>query len=406
MSFAAPPVILAVFAHPDDEIGVGSTLAHYSDAGVHVVLACASRGEAATIFCDSCATRENLAEVRTHELECACQHLGIAELRWLDWPDGGIAALDRQRAIAQVVTIIREVHPTVIITHPENGIYPHPDHVAVWEIVRAAYEAAGDRDQFMEAGEAWKPTRLFTRAMPQSYFDAAPAFATYRVQLNGQQLPFYATPDDQIDVTMQVAPWAERRWAAWDCHRSQHNPEGAFAQVPDAVRRAMAEQEHFVLASSRSTPPPEAKSDLLAGLVPEVTETEAAQLRGELAVQRAWLVLAEEAGRHDNAGEFRTLIPGLIDRQQEMLYLLARALRTVDIATGGLAAAPAVLQDGGRRRNTRTRLAYLLTLMRASGLRFHRLAAQTAMGAEELWRELVAVAQAQSAEIETALLHS
>ena len=48
--------ILAIFAHPDDEIGVGSTLAYYGEAGVRTVLLCATRGEVATIFCDDCAT--------------------------------------------------------------------------------------------------------------------------------------------------------------------------------------------------------------------------------------------------------------------------------------------------------------------------------------------------------------
>ena len=47
-----PLTILAIFAHPDDEIGVGSTLAYYGEAGVRTVLVCATRGEAATIFCD------------------------------------------------------------------------------------------------------------------------------------------------------------------------------------------------------------------------------------------------------------------------------------------------------------------------------------------------------------------
>jgi LmbE family N-acetylglucosaminyl deacetylase len=70
--------ILTIFAHPDDEIGAGSTLAYYSDKGARIVLVCATRGEVATIFCDDCATRENLAQVRTGELECACAHIGIS----------------------------------------------------------------------------------------------------------------------------------------------------------------------------------------------------------------------------------------------------------------------------------------------------------------------------------------
>jgi LmbE family N-acetylglucosaminyl deacetylase len=255
--------ILAIFAHPDDEIGAGSTLAHYADAEVHIVLVCASRGEAATIYCDECATRENLAEVRTRELGCACEHLGVAELRWLDWPDGGIQALARDEAVGQVVALIREIRPRVIITHPENGLYPHPDHLAVWEIVRAAFHAAADPEEYPSTGPAWAADRLFTRAMPQSFFDAAPALAAYRVQLNGQQLPFLGTPDDQIDVMSGLGRSAA---AAWDCHRSQHNPEGAFSQMPEALRRAMAENEHFVLAVARTPLPEGVDDDLLAGL--------------------------------------------------------------------------------------------------------------------------------------------
>ncbi|HEX9114807.1 MAG TPA: PIG-L family deacetylase, partial [Anaerolineae bacterium] len=220
-----PMSIMAIFAHPDDEVGTGSTLSHYAEQGVVINLVCASRGEAATIYCDDCATRENLAEVRTRELECACRNLGVAELRWLDWPDGGIKDLPRPRSIGQVVRLIREFRPDVIITHPENGLYPHPDHLAVWEITRAAFDAAGDPEQF-PGSQPWSPARLYTRAIPQSFFDAAPAFASYRVELKGEQLPFYATPDDAIDVVMEVACCVEHREAARECHRSQHNPDG------------------------------------------------------------------------------------------------------------------------------------------------------------------------------------
>ena len=247
-----PLTILAIFAHPDDEIGVGSTLAHYGDAGVRTVLVCATRGEVATIFCDDCATRENLAEVRTRELACACGHLGIRELRWLDWPDGGVNALPRAEAVGQIVRQIRDVRPDVILTHPENGLYPHPDHLAIWEMVREAFTLAADPAEYPEAGPAWAPARLFTRAISQSYFEAAPGLKEFRVELNGKLLPFYGTPDDQIDVTMRVGAWVERRMAAWDCHRSQHNPNGFSTTMPDGMREAMAANEQFILAASRS----------------------------------------------------------------------------------------------------------------------------------------------------------
>ena len=268
-----PLTILAIFAHPDDEIGVGSTLAYYGEAGVRTVLVCATRGEVATIFCDDCATRENLAEVRTRELECACGHLGIGELRWLDWPDGGIKDLPRPEAVGVIVRQIREVRPDVILTHPKDGLYPHPDHLAVWEIVREAFDAAADPSRYPDAGPAWAPARLFTRAISQSYFEAAPGLKEFRVELNGELVPFYGTPDDEIDVTMRVEAYVERRMAAWDCHRSQHNPKGFSSTMPDGMRREMAANEQYVLAAASIPLPEGTGDDLLAGLEAGVDAT-------------------------------------------------------------------------------------------------------------------------------------
>ncbi len=261
-----PLSILAVFAHPDDEIGVGSTLAYYADQGVIITLVCASRGEAATIYCEDCATRENLAEVRTRELECAGRTLGITDLRWLDWPDGGIKDLPRGKATGQVVSLIREFQPDILLTHPEHGLYPHPDHLTMWDVVRRAFDEAGDANRFEHTGPTWGPARLFTRALPKSFFDAVPGFAEYRVELKGELLPFYSTPDEMVNVTMRVVSWADRRMAAWDCHRSQHNPEGAFATMPDGLRREMAENEHYVLERARVPLPPGLQDDLFTGL--------------------------------------------------------------------------------------------------------------------------------------------
>jgi LmbE family N-acetylglucosaminyl deacetylase len=345
--------ILAVFAHPDDEVGVGSTLAYYAGAGHRVVLVCASRGEAATIYCDECATRENLAEVRTHELECACENLGVSDLRWLDWPDGGIRDLPRSEAVGRVVALIREVRPRVLITHPENGLYPHPDHMAVWEITRAAFLAAADPDEFPEQtfGPTWAVDRLFVRVMPQSLFDASPEFAAYRVQLNGRQLPFLGTPDDEIDVVMRVAPWAERRLVAWDCHRSQHNPEGAFSQMPESLRRSMAENETFVLAVARVPLSEGLAGDLLAGLPPAgaqgaPVELDVAAMRADLVVQRAYLAVCEGYLRNVRDPGFAEKLQQYADLEQEILSMLARALRQAGGPAAEIAADPVVVRLG------------------------------------------------------------
>jgi len=396
--------ILAIFAHPDDEIGAGSTLARYCDAGVRVVLVCASRGEAATIYCDECATAENLAQVRTRELECTCAQLGIRELRWLDWTDGGIAALPRPVAIGQIVKLIREIRPDVVLTHPEHGLYPHPDHLAVWELVRDAFAAAADGDEYPEAGAAWAPARLFTRAIPQSFFDAAPAFAQYRVQLNGQQLPFHATPDAEVDVHMRVVAWADRRMAAWDCHRSQHNPNGAFTNVPEAVRRAMAESEHFVLAAARMPLPDGVQDDLLVGLEPSQpqpfgTPAHAADLRGVLTRQRAYLTVCENYGRRVAEPGFRDLLGALATSYREAIHLLAQALRRSGAAVGAIEADPRPVREAARCRGADAQLRFLAAAAEESAATSHSRAAAASGGAASFWRELAAVAEVQQEAI-------
>ena len=75
----------------------------------------------------------------------------------MDWPDGGVKDLPRAEAVGQIVQQIRDVRPHVILTHPQNGLYPHPDHLAVWEIVREAFSAAADPTEYPGAGQ---PGRL------------------------------------------------------------------------------------------------------------------------------------------------------------------------------------------------------------------------------------------------------
>lgn len=392
--------ILAIFAHPDDEIGAGSTLAHYSDLGVRTVLICATRGEVATIYCDDCATRETLAEVRTRELECARQHLGISELRWLDWPDGGVKDLPRAEAVGQVVQIIRELRPTVILTHPENGLYPHPDHLAVWEIVREAFDAAAEPALYPEAGPAWAASRLFTRALPQSFFERAPDLAEFRVELNGQQLPFYGTPDDEIAVSMRVSDWVARRMAAWECHRSQHNPKGFTSTMPDQMREEMAANEHYILAAARAPLPAGVHDDLLAGLEAGEGDAETppaviAALRDEMARHRAISELCAGYLINQDDARFAQLVRRLIGGEHEMIYRLSRALRDAGAAPGAVEADARLRRAGRRRESTPQRVTFLRSLTEevVSLLRARRAAAPQY---RSMWEELIALAQEQA----------
>lgn len=411
--------ILAVFAHPDDEIGAGSTLARYGDAGVRVVLACATRGEAATIYCADCATPETLAEVRAKELACACEHLGISELRWLNWPDGKIKDAPRAETIHQVVELIRDVHPTVVITHPANGLYPHPDHLAVWEIVRAAFDAAGDAEQYTDAGPACAAARLFTRAMPQSLFERAPGLSEFRVELNGELLPFMGTPDAEIDVVMRVEPWVGRRMDAWDCHRSQHNPKGFSSVMPDGLRQEMAANEHFLLAAGAPLPPG-VQDDLFTGIEEgdtfmvdrpsDVNEGAPAELPATegTAVSAGFVrLLLAELARHVTLAEVLriyqhdpreskqvNLYHELGAGEQEIIYRLARALRRLDAGAGKTESDLAIIREARRRERPEPRREFLLNRMEVACGRLQDNARGAAIAEErEAWEELAVLAK-------------
>ena len=404
--------ILTIFAHPDDEIGAGSTLAYYSDKAARTVLVCATRGEVATIFCDDCATRENLAQVRTGELECACAHIGIRELRWLDWPDGGVKNLPRREAVGQIVRQIRDVRPNVIITHPEHGLYPHPDHLAIWEMVREAFSLAADAAEYPDAGPAWAPARLFTRALPQSIFEKSPGLADFRVELNGELLPFYATPDDEVDVIMHVEPWVERRMAAWECHRSQHNPKGFSATMPDGVRREMAANEHYLLAAARVPLPDGVTDDLLAGLgeAPEEPQVfdglaeSAAALRAELTVHLALAEVCQAYLRNGTEPKQNDAYRRLADGEQEMIHRLAHFLRVAGEPAGAIEADARVSSKGRHQESALDRLSFLLSAFERSMARCQsRVKAAATSDQRAVWEELGQAAQVQVTVVQSAM---
>lgn len=389
--------ILALFAHPDDELSVGSTLARYAQTGVQVTLTCATRGEAATIYSppEYGATQENLGELRTRELECCCHILGINDLRWLDWPDGGVAALDRDEATAQVVAIIRQVRPQVMITHPDHGGYPHPDHLAIHDIVLAAWQAAADSDYHPDLGPAHAVTKLYGRVIPLSFFLQAPEFASYRVQLNGDQLPFVATPDEDISTVLDVAPWADRRVAGWECHKSQHNPNGAFSQVPDEVQQDFRSREYLQLIAYRLPDDPSPETDLFAGVIPDIEiesgepgadlhagmdsdieieqdKPETPAIRGKAAdalasrlldavrSNRTHLLLYQEYRKRSRKEDMIALLDELIDGSQEAIAMISPILRRLDRSPMRAGINENTLAQGASRKGTPSRLNFML----------------------------------------------
>jgi LmbE family N-acetylglucosaminyl deacetylase len=136
--------LLAVFAHPDDEsIACGGLLALCAERGARVTLVCATHGEDAA---SKTHDRAALFDVRARELQAAADRLGLAEVVLLDYPDGELKWLEDDRAGALRAAIqdaITRIRPEAVVTFGDDGLYWHPDHIAIHELTTEAVASLG-----------------------------------------------------------------------------------------------------------------------------------------------------------------------------------------------------------------------------------------------------------------------
>lgn len=268
-----PTTLLAIYAHPDDEVlGAGGALAKAAAQGVHVAIVVATRGEAGEIQRPGAATPETLSAVREQEMRCSAQALGASELIFLDYRDSGMAGSpDNENPAAfinaeptdvlqQLVPIICRLRPEAVITFEPYGGYGHPDHIAVHHHTLAALAAAADPQALEEGAEPWRTSRVYYHLLPRAIFReirrrvaaAGGETADYDEML--AQLPAEAWPEDQIHVTVDVSQYVEQKWAAWNCHRTQFGPNSRFRRLPDSDMKEILSTEYFAMVRPEPAP--------------------------------------------------------------------------------------------------------------------------------------------------------
>lgn len=271
----ANPTLLAVVAHPDDELSTGGALAKYAAAGARCYVVCATRGDGPDAqIKNEAATRETLGQVRLQELACSCATLGIEAPRCLHYQDGAVVQVPLETAARDVARLIRELQPQIVITHDPGGGYGHPDHIAVSAFTTRAFELAADARVDLSL-PPHHPAKLYYFALPRSFREQVPALRDRRAEIGGKVLGFVGVPDEQITTEVDIRDWLERKLAALACHRSQFDFDPATGQpktfttsVPEPQRLKLFGYERFVLARAPAgyvlNGIPE--TDLLAGL--------------------------------------------------------------------------------------------------------------------------------------------
>jgi LmbE family N-acetylglucosaminyl deacetylase len=227
--------LLAVFAHPDDEsLACGGLLAWCASRGVRVSLLCATSGEAGP-------GPANLAETRAKELEAAGETLGLSEIILLDCEDGVLTWTDDLDATIE--DEIRRLAPDVVITFGEDGLYWHPDHVAVHHRTTAAVAAVGET----------APALYYVTMPPGSMravVDRAAAKAADSAASPPRLVLGIADPDafgaeaSPPTLVVDVGDFAAVKLAAIKCHHTQLEDDALAALNDDDALRLLG-VEHY-----------------------------------------------------------------------------------------------------------------------------------------------------------------
>ncbi|MEU6478251.1 N-acetyl-1-D-myo-inositol-2-amino-2-deoxy-alpha-D-glucopyranoside deacetylase [Streptomyces sp. NPDC047017] len=268
--------LLLVHAHPDDEsINNGATMARYAAEGARVTLVTCTLGERGEVIPPGLAHLSGaaLGAHRHEELAAAMAALGVTDFRLLGgagrYGDSGMMGLadnddpdclwqaDLDEAAEQLVAVVREVRPQVLVTYDDNGGYGHPDHIQAHRVALRAAALAADPAVRPDLGAPWEIAKIYWTRTPRSVAEAA--FARLRDALPG--LPFDTladlgdlpgvVADERITTEIDGTAHAGAKAAAMRAHATQIEvAEPAFA-LSNRLAQPLFTTEYYELVRGR-----------------------------------------------------------------------------------------------------------------------------------------------------------
>lgn len=280
--------LLLVHAHPDDEtIGNGVTMAKYATAGAQVTLITCTRGEEGEVLVSDLANLasdkdDKLGEQRIIELTNAMNELGIKDFRFLGapdkkWRDSGMMGTpqndrsdvfwqtDLDEASLELVKIILEIKPQVLITYDEFGGYGHPDHIKAHRVAMRAAELAAD--------QGWQISKIYWNTMPRSVIQMGiekmkEVGSDFFGAESADDLPF-AKPDELVTTVVNAPEFVPQKLAAMKAHATQISVDGPFFALSNNLGLSVWGDEYYTLAKGVAAAPFDEKGrelDIFAGV--------------------------------------------------------------------------------------------------------------------------------------------
>ena len=288
MRVSAAKRLLLVHAHPDDEtINNGVTMAKYAALGAQVTLVTCTRGEEGEVLVNELANLasdkdDKLGEHREIELKDAMDELGIKDFRFLGapskkWRDSGMMGTpandrddvfwqaDLEEASNELVKIILEIKPQVLITYDEFGGYGHPDHIKAHRVAMRAAELA--------ANQGWQVSKIYWNTMPRSVIQMGiekmkEVGSDFFGAESADDLPF-AKPDELVSTVVNAPEYVPAKLAAMKAHATQISLDGPFFALSNNLGLSVWGDEYYTLVKGEKAAPFDANGrelDIFAGI--------------------------------------------------------------------------------------------------------------------------------------------
>jgi N-acetyl-1-D-myo-inositol-2-amino-2-deoxy-alpha-D-glucopyranoside deacetylase len=277
--------MLLVHAHPDDEtINNGATMALYAALGADVTLVTCTRGEEGEVLVKdlehlAAHNTDSLGDHRVEELALAMKALGISDHRFLGegrikYRDSGMMGTEPNNrpdvfwqanfdeATDDLVKVIEEVKPHVLITYDEFGGYGHPDHIQAHRVAMSAAEKSG-----------WNIQKIYWNVMPKSVIqegiDAMKKVGSdFFGAESAEDLPF-AKDDSFVHAMVDGNAYVNQKMDAMRAHATQIEVDGPFFALSNNLGLQVWGHEYYTLVKGDKHQPLDAKgyeSDLFAGI--------------------------------------------------------------------------------------------------------------------------------------------
>ena len=202
--------VLAIFPHPDDEVTVAGTVMGLKSAGHQVTLVCLTRGEKGNAA--NIPSEQELARLRTGEMQQSAQILGVDKLIQLDYADGGMDELGLDSLMKVVHVLIQEQAPDVVLSYDSKvGLYGHSDHRLTGEAVEQVFLKYRGVQGFV-------PKQLFQVTLSKKQIEVALKLSA-GFQKNYPKEPGKGLPAPDISIGTQ--PFFSRTLQVMQAHQTQ-----------------------------------------------------------------------------------------------------------------------------------------------------------------------------------------